>query len=347
MGGPTEGAVVTRAASAQCPGPVAQRCLTIDVRLTSGAGNRTVTRITLGPAGTVAAVKPGTAVRVQPVGAAAGTPGGQSYTYAGIDRRKPLLWLAVAVAALVALITRVRGVLAIVGLGLSLLIVTRFLVPALLIGRPALPVALVGALAVMFVTVVLTYGVSPPSLAACLGIGTCLLFAAIVGMIAADAAHLDGRSSELTTFLAGSDRAISLQGVVLAGLVIGALGVLADMGVTQGSAVMALRHANPALSARRLFRGAFSVGRDHLIATTHTVVLAYTGATLPLLLVMRSSGVNVTDAINTQDLAEPIVATLIGAMALLLSVPLTTALCAAVVHRIPPHALGRAGHHHH
>jgi hypothetical protein len=160
----------------------------------------------------------------------AGPPNSEPYTYAGIDRRKPLLWLAVAVAALVALITRVRGVLAIVGLGLSLLLVTRFLVPALLIGRPALPVAIVGSLAVMFVTVVLTYGLSPPSLAACLGIGTCLLFAAVVDMVAADAAHLDGRSSELATFLAGTDRAISLQGVVLAGLVIGALGVLADYG---------------------------------------------------------------------------------------------------------------------
>jgi uncharacterized membrane protein len=284
-------------------------------------------------------VKTGTAVRVQRA------QGGS--TYAGVDRRAPLLWLAVAFAVLVAVITRLRGVLAILGLGLSLLVVTRFLVPALLIGRPALPVAVVGALAVMFVTVLLTYGLSPASLAACLGIGTCLLFAAVAGFVAVRGAHLDGHSSELATFLAGSDQAVSLQGVVLAGLVIGALGVLADMGVTQASAVMALRHANPAMSARRLFRGAFGVGRDHLIATTHTLVLAYAGATLPLLLVMRSSGVNVTDALNTQDLAEPIVATLIGAMALLLSVPLTTALCAAVVHRIPADAVGAGPAHHH
>jgi uncharacterized membrane protein len=334
MGGATVGAVVTRSASVGCPGPVVQRCLAIDVRLDSGDS----AHIDIGPAGTVAPVGAGTRVRVQRAGG--------SYTCAGVDRREPLLWLAVAFAVLVAVITRLRGVLAIAGLGISLLLVTRFLVPALLAGRPALLVSVVGALAVMFVTVLLTYGLTPPSLAACLGIGTCLLFAAVAGMVAADAAHLDGHSGELATFLAGTDRAISLQGVVLAGLVIGALGVLADMGVTQASAVMALRHANPGMSARRLFRGAFGVGRDHLIATTHTLVLAYAGATLPLLLVMRSSGVNVVDAINTQDLAEPIVATLIGAMALLLSVPLTTALCAAVVHRIPAEAVG-GGHHHH
>jgi uncharacterized membrane protein len=307
----------------------------IDVRLDSG----TPAQIDLGPVTSVARVAPGAAVRVQRAGS--------GYTYAGIDRRRPLLWLGIAFAVLVAVITRVRGVLAIAGLGLSLLLVTRFLVPALLEGRPALLVAVVGSLAVMFVTVLLTYGVSPPSLAACLGLGACLLFAAVVGKLAAGAAHLDGRSSDLATFLAGSDRSISLQGVVLAGLVVGALGVLADMGVTQASAVIALRHANPGLSARRLFRGAFAVGRDHLIATIHTLVLAYAGATLPLLLVMRSSGVDFVDAINSQDLAEPIVATLVGAMALLLSVPLTTALCAAVVHRIPADALHGAAYHHH
>jgi uncharacterized membrane protein len=129
---------------------------------------------------------------------------------------------------------------------------------------------------------------------------------------------------------------------------LGALGVLADMAVTQASAVMALRRANPALQARALFSGAFAVGRDHLVATTHTLVLVYVGATLPLLLVLQSTGVSTTDALNAQDLAEPVVATLIGAMALLLSVPLTTALAAALVAHVPPDALaeGDGGHHH-
>jgi uncharacterized membrane protein len=120
------------------------------------------------------------------------------------------------------------------------------------------------------------------------------------------------------------------------------------MAVTQASAVMALRRANPDLTARTLFSGAFSVGRDHLIATTHTLVLVYVGATLPLLLVLQSAGVSTTDALNAQDVAEPIVATLIGAMALLLCVPLTTALAAALVSHVPPEALpdAHAGHQH-
>jgi uncharacterized membrane protein len=96
-----------------------------------------------------------------------------------------------------------------------------------------------------------------------------------------------------------------------------------------------------------LYRGAFTVGRDHLVATTHTLVLAYVGATLPLLLVLRTTGVALPDALSTQDVAEPVIATLVGAMALLISVPLTTALAAALVHRAPADALPAGGDHHH
>jgi uncharacterized membrane protein len=237
-------------------------------------------------------------------------------------------------------------VLALLGFALSLLLVTRFIVPAILAGSPAMAVALVGSLAVMFVTVGLTYGISLPSQAAALGIAGSLGFAALAGTLAVHEAGLDGRSGELSNALTMTAGNVSLQGIVLAGLVIGALGVLADMGVTQASAVMALRRANPSLSAAGLYRGAFAIGRDHLVATTHTLALVYVGATLPLLLVLQSSGVAVADALNAQDVAEPIVATLIGAMALLVSVPLTTALASWLVHRMPADALPAHGHHH-
>jgi uncharacterized membrane protein len=189
--------------------------------------------------------------------------------------------------------------------------------------------------------------VTGPSLAACVGIGLTLALAALGATGFARAAHLDGRSSELSSFLATADTRLSLSGVVLAGIVLATLGVLADMGVTQASAVMALRHAAPEASARELFRRAFAVGRDHLVATTHTLVLVYAGTTLPLLLVMSASGVSATDALNSQDLAEPILGTLIGATALLVSVPLTTALTAIVSAGTAPEALGGIHAHTH
>jgi uncharacterized membrane protein len=330
LGGATVPAVVARVTTVDCGGPVAQACVQLHIRLRSGRE----AAIMLGPAGTVRAPKVGTRVRVRAAGG--------DYTFAGVDRRRALLVLAIIFAVLVIAIARARGVLALAGLAISIALVTRFVLPALLAGESGLLVAVVGSMAVMFVTVVLTYGLSPPSLAACLGIGGSLLFAAGAGTVAVKATALDGGLGELTAFLAGSGRGISLQGLVLAGLVVGALGVLADTGVTQASAVMALRRANPDMRASALFHGAFAVGRDHLIATTHTLVLAYLGASLPLLLGLGAGGVGLTDALNSQDVAEPIVATLIGAISLLVSVPLTTLLCTAVAHRMPVEALGGA-----
>ena len=342
FGGKTTPATVLAVQSTRCPGPTAQRCRRLIVSVAGGPG----TPISLGPEKLTSDFGRGDHIRVQPTGAPAGTPGAEAYAFAGAERRSTLLWLAAVFAALVVLLARWRGLLALAGFALSLLLVVKFLVPALLAGSPPVLVGLTGALAVMFVTVGLTYGITPQSAAAALGIAASLALAAGLGTLAVHDARLDGRSSDLSTVLSQTNSKISLQGVVLAGLVLGALGVLADMGVTQASAVMAIRRANPSLGPRRLFREAFAVGRDHLVATTHTLVLVYVGATLPLLLVLQSARVATADALNAQDLAEPIVATLVGAIALLISVPLTTALSALVVARIPPDALPDSIHVH-
>ncbi|MDR9372197.1 YibE/F family protein, partial [Conexibacter sp. JD483] len=274
----------------------------------------------------------------------AGTP---RYGFASVDRRGTILWLAIAFSLLVVLLARWRGVLAIVGFAVSLLLVTQFLVPAVGAGAPGFAVAIVGSFAVMFVTVGLTYGLSATSLAAILGIAASLMAAAALGSVAVHAARLDGRANEAAQALTVLGGGISLQGVVLAGLVFSALGVLADQAVTQASAVLALRRANPSMSGRELYLHALSVGRDHLVATTHTLVLVYVGATFPLLLVLNAGGVDGTDALNREDLAEPIIATLVGAIALLISVPLVTALTALIATPAPAGALPADAHHHH
>jgi uncharacterized membrane protein len=342
-GGAPVGAEVVRPLAVECPGPARQRCLDVVLDVEGGP---TDLRLSLGPRELVADLQAGERVRVQRIEPPAGSGGEVQYAFAGLERRGALLWLAVAFAVLVVVMARLRGLLALAGFGLSLLLIVEFVVPAILAGSSALLVALVGALAVMFVTVLLTYGLTAQSAAAALGIAATLALATAVGAIAAGAAGLDGREGEFAGVLAQTAAGVSLEGIVLAGLVLGALGVLADMGVTQASAVMAVRRANPQLSARRLYREGFAVGRDHVVATTHTLMLAYAGATLPLLVVLRAGGAPTGDALNLQDLAEPIVATLVGAMALLASVPITTALAAAVVSRIPAGALPESDHGH-
>jgi uncharacterized membrane protein len=345
-GGGTLPATVTAVRDVSCPGPTPQRCRQLVVTLEAGPdGGGGPERITLGPANVAPVVHDGDAIRVQ---RATGAPAGaERYGFVSIDRRGTMLWLAAIFALLVIVLARRRGLLALIGFALSLLLIVRFVVPAISDGKPAFAVALVGSFAVMFITVGLTYGLRAPSLAAILGIAASLLLAALLGTIAIHSARLDGRGNDFSIALTQLNGAISLQGIVIAGLVFATLGVLADMAVTQASAVMALRHANPSMHVRQLYRGALGIGRDHLVATTHTLVLVYVGATLPLLLVVHAAGLPATDALNVQDLADPIIATLVGAIALLISVPLTTALASLLAAPIPAAALPADGHGHH
>jgi uncharacterized membrane protein len=240
-------------------------------------------------------------------------------------------------------------VLAVVGLVLSVAVLLGFLVPAILAGKPALLVALVASLAVMFVTLVLTNGLGVQTLAAALGISATLVFTCALAYAAVNFTDLDGTSDlEMLQIRAGS-QLLSLKGVILAGMLIGALGVLADTAVTQASAVMALRRANPRYGVRQLYREGFTIGRDHLSATIHTLVLAYAGATLPLLLLLRAGQSTTADMINAQSLAVPVVATLVGCLALMAAVPVSTALSSMLLARLPLDALpdGHQHHHHH
>jgi uncharacterized membrane protein len=279
-------------------------------------------------------------VRLLPTGAT-------FYEFEEVDRRGSLLWLAALFAVAAAVLLRWRGVLAVAGVAVSIAVLLGFVVPAILAGKPALLVALVAALAVMFVTLVLTNGLGVQTLAAALGISATLVLTCGLAYLAVRFASLDGTSDlEVLRIKAGTET-LSLKGVILAGMVIGALGVLADTAVTQASAVMALRRANPRYSARRLYAEGFTIGRDHLSATIHTLVLAYAGATLPLLLMLRTGHVTLTDGVNGQSLAVPVVATLVGCLALMVAVPVCTGLAATLLVRLPLDALPDGHEHHH
>lgn len=352
---PTRAAVVTAVREAACPGQedagaAAQQCRTITVEVAGDAAPRSAD-IDLGPADGGLALERGDRIRVSENPPLEGVQGGVEpapFSLVGVDHSRSLLIAAGLLGLLAVVALRGRGLLALLGVGLSLALLVEFLVPAILAGRPPVLVALVGALAVMFVTLVLTNGVGAQTLAGALGIAMTLVLTTVLGLIAVRATGLDGTGSELSITLAQAATGVSLEGVLLAGMVIGGLGVLADTAVTQASAVMALRRANPSLPARGLYREAVQVGRDHLSATIHTLVLAYAGATLPLLLVLEAGGASTVDTINQTDIAEPILATIIGCAGLVAAVPLATGLAAALVARVPVAALpdDHHGHHH-
>jgi uncharacterized membrane protein len=342
---PTLAAHVESVRETDCRTPTPQRCRELTIRV-----GRDRATLDLGPTTSAPEAGAGDTVRVSEVPRIAGAPkprNDQRYSFVDVERRGSIV-LALAVVAVLALVLlRLRGLLATAGVLLSLLLLLRFLVPALLDGRPAILVALVGSLAVMFVTVTLTNGLGAQTMAAALGITATVLLACGLAAAGVQLASLDGRSDDLALVLGQQGDTISLRGVVLAGMIIGALGVLADTAVTQAAAVMALRRARPDLPPRRLYRHASTVGRDHLSATIHTLVLAYAGATLPLLLVIADTHLPTSDALNLQAIAEPAIATAVGCIALIAAVPLTTGLAAALIAKIPGEHLPPTHAHNH
>jgi uncharacterized membrane protein len=208
-------------------------------------------------------------------------------------------------------------------------------------------VALVGALAVMFVTIPLAHGLGAKGGAAMLGTAASLVLTAVLAAVATDATRLTGFSSDDTVYLRAVAGDLSLQGLLLAGMIIGALGVLDDLTVSQAATVLALRRANPGLGARELFRRGLDVGHDHIAATVNTLVLAYAGASLPVLLVFSLGGVPFGDAVNTEAVAGAVVAMLVGSIGLIAAMPITTGLASLVAVRLPAPALDdEPGHAH-
>jgi len=123
---------------------------------------------------------------------------------------------------------------------------------------------------------------------------------------------------------------LNVRHLLLAGILIGTLGVLDDLVISQASSVFELYRNNPNQDFRHLFRSAMNIGQDHIAATVNTLVLAYAGASLPMLLLFSLRSVDFRLAINLEFIAEEIVRTLVGSLGLFAAVPITTALAALI-----------------
>ena len=225
------------------------------------------------------------------------------------------------------------GLAALGALVVGFAVLLLFVLPAILDGRSPLAVAVVGSRVIMFAVLYLTHGLSARTSTAVLGT---LVSLALIGALGAGftaAARLTGLDDQATALVASLGSGVDARGLLLAGMIIGALGVLDDVTVTQTSAVWELRRANPLLGARALFRSAMRIGRDHVASAVNTLVLAYAGASLPLLLLFSLSGRSLGEVATSQDVATEIVRTLVGSIGLVASVPVTTAVAALVASR--------------
>ena len=254
----------------------------------------------------------------------------QEFRYVLLDRdRKPvLLWLAGLFALVVVVLGRLRGLAALAGLAASFVVLLLFVLPAILEGKSPALVAVVGASTIAFVTLYLAHGFSRMTTTALVGTVGSLALTAVLATTYVGLARFTGLGSEEAAFLQVGAGQIDLVGLLLGGAIIGALGAIDDMTVTQASAVWELREADPSMSAGNLFRAGMRIGRDHVASTVNTLVLAYAGASLPLLLLLILSRQSLGTVANSEVIASEIVRTLVGSIGLVAAVPLTTWLAA-------------------
>lgn len=251
-------------------------------------------------------------------------PEGFQYAFADRNRKPVLWWLAGLFALVVVLLGRIRGFAALAGLGASFVVLLKFVLPAIVGGTDPLAVAVVGASAIAFVALYLAHGFGPMTSVALLGTLASLGVTVVLAQIFVELAGLSGFATEEASFVNVATSRIDLAGLVLGGIVIGALGAIDDMTVTQASVVAELREANPALGPVRLFAAAMRIGRDHVASTVNTLALAYAGASMPLLVLFVLSEQSLGSIMNGEVIATELIRTLVGSIGLVTAVPITT-----------------------
>lgn len=342
VGTPVEG-TVTAVATGPClapgqvevgeprPGSGQDNCLNVDIRLTDGAaeGSGITKAVPIEPS--TPRFSPGDDVVLAYSGAEPQNP--NSYQVQDFQRGTPLLLLAGLFAVAVIVLGRWRGLAALGALALSFAVLALFVLPAILAGESPLLVAIAGSGVIMFAALYLTHGLSARTSVAVLGTLVSLALIGVLSAIFSAAARLTGLDESTSTLIGSLGHGIDARGLLLAGVVIGALGVLDDVTVTQTSAVWELRAANPSLGRRALYTAGLRIGRDHVGSAVNTLVMAYAGAALPVLLLATLSGVDLGSILGSQDLAEEIVRTLAGSIGIVAAVPVTTLLAALIAGR--------------
>src|SRR5215208_8212956 len=242
-------------------------------------------------------------------------------------RANSLLWLTAIFVATILLISRWKGLRSLLSMAFSLMVIIGYIIPHILAGEDPLRVSITGSIILLGVTLYLTYGWNLKTHAAVVSMIFVLLITGTLAGLFVIVARLTGSGDENALFLLQMlNTQINLRGLLLGGMIIGALGVLDDLVTTQASAVFELHHANESLGFRALFQSAMRIGQDHVAATVNTLVLAYAGASLPMLLMFSLGRGDYGTLVNFEFVAEEIVRTLVGSLGLVAAVPLTTAI---------------------
>ena len=309
-------------------------CTTASVAISSGPDKGRVISMSTGGGGDVL-LKVHDKIRVLRGPIINPTTGERAFSFDDFQRDTPLIAIAIFFAVLLIAVARWRGITALAGLVMAYLVLSYFLLPALLDGRSPVAIALVGSSAILLVVLYIAHGVSYRTTTALLGTLSALGATAAFAAIATSVTRLTGHSNDSYGSLEAAGVKVSISGLILCGVIVGALGVINDITVTQASSIWELSAADPHASWRTLYASGMRIGRDHIASVIYTLVFAYAGAALPVLLIFSISGRSFHDLLTGDEIAGEIVRDLVGGTGILLAVPLTTLIAALVAAR--PH----------
>lgn len=247
-------------------------------------------------------------------------------------RTDALLILFIIFIAMVLLISRWRGVGSLLGMAVSFAVIIYFILPRIAAGANPILIAILGSLIIIPATFYPSHGLNRKTTIAVISTVVALVITGLLANFFVSLAKLSGLASEEAGFLqAMYPDLINMQGLLLAGIIIGVLGVLDDITVSQASIVEQLKGVNKNLRTTEVFQRAMQVGHDHISSMVNTLVLVYAGASLPLLLLFNDAARPVAELINYEMIADEIVRTLVGSIGLILAVPISTFLAALFV----------------
>ncbi len=254
------------------------------------------------------------------------------YSIADHARTWPLFLLFVIFVALVAAIGRKRGIGALVGLAISGLVLFLFTIPMLSAGHSAVLIGIVSLIVILIPTMYFSHGFNPKTTTALIGTLISLILAGVLGVVFIHLVKLSGLGNEDARNLAiQSENVLSFSGILLFSLILGTLGVIDDVTVSQVSTVREIIKAKPNISMAKLYKSAMNVGVDHIASMVNTLIMAYVGSAMPLVMLFHALGTPVERILSIEFIAEEVVRMLVGSIGLVLAVPVTTILASYLV----------------
>ncbi len=248
-----------------------------------------------------------------------------SYYISDFDRTPALLLLTIIFIVITLIIGKTSSLRAFGGLIITILCVFGVMIPLIISGKNPVIVTILVGIFLVPITFVITHGANKKTFIAILGTLVALLLSGVFATIFVKATYITGLGMEESFFIqTQSDVKINITDLIIGGIVISLLGVLDDVTITQASIVEQLRSTGSRLSSIQLYEKAMNVGKDHISSMINTLVLAYAGASIPLLLIFSLSNSDTSYVINLEIVSVEIVRTLVGSIGLLLAIPLTT-----------------------